>query len=365
MTRGGHQTLDLEAPMNSKSISDNTKIPPDVQSGAEVQRPCVSTACLAQNGIRRVNADEAYERAGCRHPGVVIPYFAFQNGGWEPIYDPECRPYCRLRKDSVEGSGKYYQPAESIRIAVSSNSGDSQTHPSGQHPGHQRPVLVGVWKSSLLGSAELDGSRADSDWVNADRFHAPASSTLISGPIPPSNLLPPYPSNLLPSIPYYPLPVHIANTYDPSVMLQLQLQLEPVPPAPSGRIHLKPSSQFGSTNLVQCPIVERAEVATGPGRFYVGTALKHGSPDRSAKADTDRSQVHHFLGDKCLDRRGPDQLGSHEHQRDQKRVTCHGHDLGVLSLGLELSYRRPCGVADAVLVNPARPNPDLIAWPPL
>src|SRR5258707_492425 len=111
MARGGHQKLDPEIPMISKSIPDTAKIPPEVQSGTEVQRPGLSAACIVRNGIRHVLADEAQTLVGCPCPGVVIPYFASQNGRWEPIHDPGAKPYCRLRKEGVQGRGKYHQPA--------------------------------------------------------------------------------------------------------------------------------------------------------------------------------------------------------------------------------------------------------------
>ena len=75
-----------------------------------VMRPGVSEACLTRNGWRHVLAEEADALVGCHHPGVLIPYFAYQNSRWEPVCDPETKPYFRLRKAGVEGSGKYHQP---------------------------------------------------------------------------------------------------------------------------------------------------------------------------------------------------------------------------------------------------------------
>jgi hypothetical protein len=85
--------------------------PQDQSPSYGIERPGISAEYLLASGIRRVAAQEADALVGCRHAGLVLPYSVPNSGGRSPVFDPDGKPYCRLRKDGIMTGCKYHQPA--------------------------------------------------------------------------------------------------------------------------------------------------------------------------------------------------------------------------------------------------------------
>ena len=81
------------------------------QASTPVFRPGVSRECLIENHICHISADEAQGWVGLSAAGLLIPYRTPASGEMVPVYDPDEKPYARLRLDQVESDHKYHQPA--------------------------------------------------------------------------------------------------------------------------------------------------------------------------------------------------------------------------------------------------------------
>ena len=93
------------------SDTNQTEDPSQEKSPGPTVRPGITPEYLRANQIRSVSAQEASELVGCSSPGLILPYFQPTPVARNPIYDPDGKPFCRLRKVDVSSGNKYHQPA--------------------------------------------------------------------------------------------------------------------------------------------------------------------------------------------------------------------------------------------------------------
>lgn len=77
--------------------------------GKAIDLPGIAPETVFENGVRRIETQEAVQRHGIDASGLLIPYRRFGPDGFEPIIDPEEKEFARVRKDRADEFGKYRQ----------------------------------------------------------------------------------------------------------------------------------------------------------------------------------------------------------------------------------------------------------------